>query len=85
MPGGLREGPVVSHDFEKAQEGVQDEEYVIHELEALHRRVVLGEDQAIGGLKVAKQIHQRGRHQTVDGENVHDELPDLRDVLLLVD
>jgi hypothetical protein len=36
-------------------------------------------------LKVAKQLHQRGRHQTVDRENVHDELPDLRDVLLLVD
>ena len=34
---------------------------------------------------LAKQLHEGGRHQTVDCENVHDELPDLRDVLLLVD
>jgi hypothetical protein len=51
VPGGLRQGSVIAHHLEKAEEGVQNEEDVVYKLETLHRRVVLWEDQAIGGFR----------------------------------
>ena len=47
VPRCLRERAVVSVNLEKAEERVDNEEYIVNQLEALHGWVVLGEDQTI--------------------------------------